>query len=441
MPPGFPQGARRFTTAKVIVARAFTPAGATWTYAAPPFDPATRSTRTHVAGIAAGNAGTIAAGASGSPASRPGRTSATTRRSGPHRRGVGLDGNAPEIVAAIEAAVNDGMDVINLSLGEPEIEPARDVVARALDAAAAAGVVPVVAAGNDFDDFGYGSVTSPGNAESAITVAAVTSPSSGRPDLATFFRRARRRSRSVSSPTSPPPGSRSSPRCPQGGWEAMSGTSMANPQWPARSRCSCSATPRGPPRRSRQRSSRREAVYARRPVAAPPTRAAVACRPAAADTPLVLASPPPCRSGSSPTGGDRPATVALDDAGGGAGTGRRRSSRAAASEGDRHRGADGGRSRHACRRRAASRPAQPTGDLTGRSSAARGTTCGGPVLARRGDARARRGERRALAKPGMYARQHRGPAVLGSRYRYPDVPAGGGITAASAARSSCSASS
>ena len=54
------------------------------------------------------------------------------------------------------------MDVINLSIGEPEVEPSRDLVARALDAAAAAGVVPVVAAGNDFDDFGRGSLASPG---------------------------------------------------------------------------------------------------------------------------------------------------------------------------------------------------------------------------------------------------------------------------------------
>ena len=55
------------------------------------------------------------------------------------------------------------MDVINLSLGEPEIEPRRDIVALALDAAAAAGVVPVVAAGNDFNDAGAGSVSSPAN--------------------------------------------------------------------------------------------------------------------------------------------------------------------------------------------------------------------------------------------------------------------------------------
>ena len=109
--------------------------------------------------------------ARGSAGSRRARTSATTRRS-PSRPtpNVGLDGNAPEIVAAIEAAVADGMDVINLSIGEPEIEPSRDVVALALDAAAAAGVVPVVAAGNDFDEFGLGSVSSPGTSARAITV-------------------------------------------------------------------------------------------------------------------------------------------------------------------------------------------------------------------------------------------------------------------------------
>ena len=42
--------------------------------------------------------------------------------------GFGLDGNSAEIAAAIEAAVADGMNVINLSLGEPEIEPSRDIV-------------------------------------------------------------------------------------------------------------------------------------------------------------------------------------------------------------------------------------------------------------------------------------------------------------------------
>ena len=41
------------------------------------------------------------------------------------------------------------------------------------DAAAAAGVVPVIAAGNDYNDFGAGSCQSPGNSEGAITVGAV----------------------------------------------------------------------------------------------------------------------------------------------------------------------------------------------------------------------------------------------------------------------------
>ena len=68
--------------------------------------------------------------------------------------GFGLNGNSAEIVAGIEAAVRDGMDVINLSLGEAEIEPSRDIVAAALDGAAAAGVVPVVAAGNNFEGHG-----------------------------------------------------------------------------------------------------------------------------------------------------------------------------------------------------------------------------------------------------------------------------------------------
>ena len=89
------------------------------------------------------------------------------------------------------------MNVINLSLGEPEIEPSRDIVVQAIDAAAAAGVVPVVAAGNDFSDYGYGSISSPGNAPGAITVAR------DRPERRSRASRrpGRRRSRSSSSPT------------------------------------------------------------------------------------------------------------------------------------------------------------------------------------------------------------------------------------------------
>ena len=226
MPPGYPRGQAAYTTAKVIVARAFPPPGATWRHASKPFDPEQSSHGTHVAGIAAGNRDTLAEGAriSGiAPRAYIGNYKALTV---PTDADVGLDGNAPEIVAAIEAAVTDGMDVINLSIGEPEIEPSRDVVALALDAAAAAGVVPVVAAGNDFDDFGHGSLTSPGTSTRAITVGASTSGTA--PGIASF---------SSSGPT--PVSLRLKPdvvapgtsilSAEPDGWATSSGTSMAAP--------------------------------------------------------------------------------------------------------------------------------------------------------------------------------------------------------------------
>ena len=63
MPSGFPKGQTAYTNAKVIVARAFPPANAAWKNASKPFDPVHSSHGTHVAGIAAGNAGTTAEGA------------------------------------------------------------------------------------------------------------------------------------------------------------------------------------------------------------------------------------------------------------------------------------------------------------------------------------------------------------------------------------------
>jgi len=54
------------------------------------------------------------------------------------------------------------------------VEPANDALVEAIHNVAAAGVVPVIAAGNDGDDFGLGSVGSPGTAPDAISVAAVS---------------------------------------------------------------------------------------------------------------------------------------------------------------------------------------------------------------------------------------------------------------------------
>ena len=178
MPAGFPKGQERFTTAKVIVARVFAPKSATAPSARVAFSDDDASHGTHVAGIAAGNADTPAGGGrrvSGiAPRAYLGNYKVFVETSS----GLSPNANSPAIVAAIEAAVADGMDVINFSGGEPEIEPSRDIVARALDAAAAAGVVPVVAAGNDYNDFGAGSVSSPANSEGAIAVGAVEIASS-----------------------------------------------------------------------------------------------------------------------------------------------------------------------------------------------------------------------------------------------------------------------
>jgi subtilisin family serine protease len=177
MPPGFPKGNTAYTTAKVIAARAFAPPGLTYRNAKLPFDPAESFHATHVAGIAAGDHGTLARGPNGpvsvsgiAPRAYLGNYKVLTIPTAQ----FGLDGNSPEIVAGIEAAVRDGMNVINLSLGEPEITPARDIVIRAIDGAAAVGVVPVIAAGNEFAALGFGTISSPGSAPKAITAAAAS---------------------------------------------------------------------------------------------------------------------------------------------------------------------------------------------------------------------------------------------------------------------------
>jgi len=174
MPAGFPKGQRRYTTAKVIVARAFAPPRPRYKNAKLPFDPKLSFHATHVAGIAAGDRGTNAVGQvlSGiAPAAYLGNYKVLTY---PAASYGGADGNSPEIARAIEAAVRDGMDVINMSIGEPEVTPSRDLAVRALNAAVAAGVVAAVSAGNTFDALGRGSIWSPGTAAGAITVAAAT---------------------------------------------------------------------------------------------------------------------------------------------------------------------------------------------------------------------------------------------------------------------------
>jgi minor extracellular serine protease Vpr len=187
-PAGFPRGTPGFTTPKVIVAKAFFPDVST-SESRQPLDESQSFHGTFVAGVIGGVEGTTA----------PASVLATCRPSAGacHGRITGLAGvaprvylgnyrvfsqpaplggccsaNTPEIIAAFEAAVADGMDVINFSGGGPQSDPARDPMVRVVNNVVNAGVVPVISAGNDRDLFGLGTVGSPSTAPDAISVAA-----------------------------------------------------------------------------------------------------------------------------------------------------------------------------------------------------------------------------------------------------------------------------
>jgi subtilisin family serine protease len=227
-PAGFPKGNTAYTTPKVIVARAFAPPSVKTRYARLPYDPQNSDHGDHVAGIAGGDY-TVGAVPGRGPLSgvAPKAYLGNYKIAGALTPNFGLDANAPEIVAGIEAAVRDGMDVINLSFGENEIEPTRDMVVTAMDGAAQAGVVPTIAAGNDLDEFGRGSINSPGNAPDAITVGAAS-----KSDVIAFFSSSGPTPISLQlKPDVTAPGvsilSSLPPR--EGTWGSLSGTSMAAP--------------------------------------------------------------------------------------------------------------------------------------------------------------------------------------------------------------------
>jgi minor extracellular serine protease Vpr len=177
-PAGFPRGNLRFTTPKVIVARAYPGPGSGAQGKLPLFRPASFH-GTHVSGIAAGDANTTVPAGLDHPTVTGLSGVAPRAWLGNYRvfntpTPSGFDAFTPQIVAAFEAAVNDGMDVINFSGGGPQADPNSDALVEAVHNVAAAGVVPVIAAGNDRDDWGLGSSGSPGTAPDAISVAAVS---------------------------------------------------------------------------------------------------------------------------------------------------------------------------------------------------------------------------------------------------------------------------
>ena len=186
-PAGFPKGPGGGTTPKVIVAKGFAGPGT----GGGSIDREQSFHGTFVAGIIAGVEGTNV------EAGRPGLCNedvggchpAVPNVSGvaprafignyrvfnvPLPLGGCCSGTTPEIVAAFEAAVQDGMDVINFSGGGPQADPRTDALIETVANVVRAGVVPIVSAGNDRDFFGLGTAGSPATAPDAIAVGATT---------------------------------------------------------------------------------------------------------------------------------------------------------------------------------------------------------------------------------------------------------------------------
>lgn len=184
-PAGFPKGPGA-TSPKVIVGRGFAGPGAN----SASLDRDRSWHGTFVSGVIAGKANTDV------PAGNP--TLCVEAEGGCHPAVSGLSGvaprayignyrvfnvpqplggccsaNTPEIVAAFEAAVADGMDVINFSGGGPQADPRTDGLIEAVGNVVRAGVVPVISAGNDRDFFGLGTAGSPATSPDAISVGAV----------------------------------------------------------------------------------------------------------------------------------------------------------------------------------------------------------------------------------------------------------------------------
>ncbi|KPK41187.1 MAG: hypothetical protein AMJ65_09955 [Phycisphaerae bacterium SG8_4] len=175
-PEGYPLGDTDFTNNKIIVARVFTKGG----------DSAIDSTPrdrnghgTHVASCAAGNFNTPSPLGSMSGF-------APNAYLGNYKVFTGEFTTLEQIIAALEACVEDGMDVVNLSLGsEDYINSLLDPEALAIRNAIRAGVVVVAAAGNSGRPETIGS---PGQIPEVITVGSLTNghtgTSSGELDIA-----------------------------------------------------------------------------------------------------------------------------------------------------------------------------------------------------------------------------------------------------------------
>jgi subtilisin family serine protease len=431
MPAGFPKGQRRFTTAKVIVARVFAPNGATAASARVAYSDDDSSHGTHVAGIAAGNAETNAGGrrVSGvAPRAYLGNYKVFVQTSS----GLSPNANSPAIVAAIEAAVADGMNVINFSGGEPEIEPSRDIVAQALDAAAAAGVVSVVAAGNDYNDLGAGSVSSPANSTRAIAVGAVAI--GGNPATRTHAEFSSVGPTTISlrlKPDVAAPGVDVLSSISGGGWAEFSGTSMASPHVAGAAALLRQRHPAWSvdQLKSALVQSGADSTQSRTRVAGPRFQGGGVVALARADRPLLFVQPTALSFGLLARGQTGTGTLVLSDAGGGAGQWEVARIVRGAPAGIRFTAPATttvpGQLQVVVTVPRGARP----GDLDAYVELRRGAEVRRiPVWARVTPASLARHTARTLARPGVYRSTTAGRPSVVSRYRYPETPRGVGVT-------------
>jgi len=166
-PEGFPLGDTAFTNRKIIVARVFTKTGDS-AKSATPHDHDGHGT--HVASCAAGRLNTL---------SPLGLISGVAPNAYLGNYKVFTDDftTLDQLVSALEACVEDGMDVVNLSLGsETYVNILLDPEAIALRNAIKAGVVVVAAAGNAGQ---AESIGSPGQIPEVITVGSVSNAHTG----------------------------------------------------------------------------------------------------------------------------------------------------------------------------------------------------------------------------------------------------------------------
>jgi len=162
LPDGYPLGNRNFTNNKIIVARVFTKNGDS-------IEDSTPHDRnghgTHTASCAAGSLNTI---------SPLGLISGVAPNAylGNYKVFTGDFTTLEQIIGALEACVEDGMDIINLSLGsESYINTLLDPEALAIKSTIRAGVVVVAAAGNSGESETIGA---PGQIPEVITVGSLT---------------------------------------------------------------------------------------------------------------------------------------------------------------------------------------------------------------------------------------------------------------------------